>query len=141
MIMNVTAYSNEHRDYYLAEYLRGIDLFNQGSYYEAHEEREEIWRHVQGEQKLYYQGLIQTAAALLHYGRGNRRGAHLCINNALKKLESLPHEFFSLNLALFTAELREFFGAVIDNGDIAGRPGEYARPLIGLLPLKVVQPA
>jgi len=54
---------------------RGVDLFNQGLYWEAHEAWEEAWtpdRH--GPDRGFYKGLIQVAAGCLHYTRRNRRG-------------------------------------------------------------------
>jgi predicted metal-dependent hydrolase len=56
---------------------RGIELFNQGRYWDAHEAWEEAWmpdRH--GPDRGFYKGLIQVAAGNLHYLRRNRRGAH-----------------------------------------------------------------
>lgn len=55
---------------------RGIDLFNRGLYWEAHEAWEDAWtpdRH--GPDRGFYKGLIQVAAGCLHYRRHNRRGA------------------------------------------------------------------
>lgn len=55
---------------------RGVELFNAGLYWEAHEAWEEAWmpdRH--GLDRGFYKGLIQVAAGCLHYRRGNRRGA------------------------------------------------------------------
>ncbi|HSG38028.1 MAG TPA: DUF309 domain-containing protein [Thermoanaerobaculia bacterium] len=43
---------------------RGLDLFNSGSFYEAHEAWEDIWRSTTPEPKDLFQGLIQVAAAL-----------------------------------------------------------------------------
>jgi uncharacterized protein len=42
----------------------GIDLFNQGRFFAAHEAWEEIWRSTTPEPKDLFQGLIQVAAAL-----------------------------------------------------------------------------
>lgn len=55
---------------------RGVELFNAGRYWEAHEVWEEAWtpdRH--GPDRGFWKGLIQVAAGCLHYTRGNRRGA------------------------------------------------------------------
>lgn len=55
---------------------RGIELFNRGLYWEAHEAWEEAWipdRH--GPDRGFYKGLIQVAAGCLHYTRRNRRGS------------------------------------------------------------------
>ncbi|TMD52405.1 MAG: DUF309 domain-containing protein [Chloroflexi bacterium] len=54
---------------------RGVELFNRGLYWEAHEAWEEAWtpdRH--GPDRGFYKGLIQVAAGCLHYTRRNRRG-------------------------------------------------------------------
>lgn len=55
---------------------RGIDLFNSGRYWDAHE----VWEHEwmpdrKGSDAGFYKGLIQVAAGCLHYSRRNRRGA------------------------------------------------------------------
>jgi predicted metal-dependent hydrolase len=55
---------------------RGIELFNAGRYWDAHE----VWEHEwmpdrKGPDAAFFKGLIQVAAGCLHYGRRNRRGA------------------------------------------------------------------
>jgi uncharacterized protein len=56
--------------------LRGIELFNSGLYWEAHEVWEEEWTpDRRGPDSGFYKGLIQVAAGCLHYTRHNRRGA------------------------------------------------------------------
>ncbi|GAC1505654.1 MAG: hypothetical protein NVS1B3_04210 [Candidatus Dormibacteraceae bacterium] len=55
---------------------RGIDLFNSGRYWDAHEVWEAEWMpDRKGSDAGFYKGLIQVAAGCLHYGRRNRRGA------------------------------------------------------------------
>src|SRR6202043_448137 len=54
---------------------RGIELFNDGHYWEAHEAWEEAWTpDRRGPDSSFYKGLIQVAAGCLHYTRHNRRG-------------------------------------------------------------------
>ena len=56
--------------------LRGVDLFNNGHYWEAHEVWEAEWTpDRKGPDSGFYKGLIQVAAGCLHYTRHNRRGA------------------------------------------------------------------
>jgi predicted metal-dependent hydrolase len=55
---------------------RGVELFNGGRYWEAHEAWETAWtpdRH--GPDRGFWKGLIQVAAGCLHYTRRNRRGS------------------------------------------------------------------
>jgi predicted metal-dependent hydrolase len=55
---------------------RGIELFNGGHYWEAHEAWEGDWMpDRKGPDSGFYKGLIQVAAGCLHYTRRNRRGA------------------------------------------------------------------
>src|SRR5438046_10262542 len=54
----------------------GVDLFNRGLYWEAHEAWEHEWvPDRKGPDAGFYKGLIQVAAGCLHYTRHNRRGA------------------------------------------------------------------
>lgn len=55
---------------------RGIELFNSGRYWEAHEVWEAEWTpDRKGPDSGFYKGLIQVAAGCLHYNRRSRRGA------------------------------------------------------------------
>jgi uncharacterized protein len=55
---------------------QGIELFNEGHYWEAHEAWEGDWMpDRKGPDSGFYKGLIQVAAGCLHYTRRNRRGA------------------------------------------------------------------
>jgi uncharacterized protein len=54
----------------------GIELFNSGRYWDAHEVWERDWTpDRKGPDSGFYKGLIQVAAGCLHYTRHNRRGA------------------------------------------------------------------
>ena len=52
-------------------WLRGLDLFDQRFYWEAHEVWEERWKQLRGPEKSLLQGMILAAACLLqrHMGR------------------------------------------------------------------------
>ncbi|HXC78358.1 MAG TPA: DUF309 domain-containing protein [Candidatus Acidoferrum sp.] len=55
---------------------QGIQMFNGGHYWEAHEAWERDWMlDRKGLDSGFYKGLIQVAAGCLHYTRHNRRGA------------------------------------------------------------------
>jgi predicted metal-dependent hydrolase len=87
---------------------RGIELFNRQRFFEAHEVWEVGWKRARGEQKLFFQCLIQIAAALLHAGRGNRRGAEMLANKARSKIAELPQQMAGIK----TIELR----MILDKG-------------------------
>ncbi len=60
---------------YDEHFLAGVRHFNQCDFFEAHEEWEELWTDYQGPSRKFYQGLIQVAVCLHHFGNGNTRGA------------------------------------------------------------------
>src|SRR5262249_23418987 len=84
------AYDAAHERGYPREYLEGITHFNAGRYYEAHEVWEAIWLRASGEEKRFYQMLIQAAVGLHHYDRGNLRGARSLYERTCDKLQQLP---------------------------------------------------
>lgn len=95
---------------------QGIDLFNEGKFFECHEAWEEVWKRSQGEAKLFYQGIIQAAVAILHAQRGNLNGAASMYAKASSKLDHLPSQHMGLALGELRDSLRDFF-AVAGKGD------------------------
>ena len=72
----------------VALFHEGIELFNDGEWFEAHETWEDIWRLASGARKLFYQGLIQVAVCLHHFGNGNVRGARKLYGSSTKYLQT-----------------------------------------------------
>ena len=91
---------------YPTEYLRGIEHFNRGEFFEAHEAWETIWLHSSGIEKQFYQGLIQGAAALLKSQQGAVAAAKRLEEAALKKLAGVPDIYLGLNVRLFEKQLK-----------------------------------
>jgi predicted metal-dependent hydrolase len=118
---------------YSPQYLQGIEHFNAGRYFDAHEIWEEVWLRASGDAKLFYQMLIQAAVALHHYERGNARGARGMYANVKEKLERLPAVFMSLDLVNFSRQFRASLSELIENNNEAAPPGHTHRPRIRLL--------
>jgi predicted metal-dependent hydrolase len=79
-------------------WIEGVELFNAGRFFDCHEVWEEVWKRARGADKLFYQGMIQAAVAILHAERGNLRGAQSTWNKARAKLDSLPAEHMGIAL-------------------------------------------
>jgi uncharacterized protein len=92
----------------------GIDLFNRGRFFECHEAWEQVWLRATGEEKLFYQGLIQAAVAILHAERGNREGAASMYAKARAKLDPLPDHCRGLAIGEFRDALKEFFAIALE---------------------------
>ena len=67
----------------------GIDLFNQERFWEAHEVLEEIWHPATGADRDTIQGLILTAAALVHYQKDEKTVCVSILGRAKEKLGRL----------------------------------------------------
>ena len=84
----------------------GIDLFNRGEYFAAHEAWEEIWRSTTPEPRDLFQGLVQLAAAFHHLEERRRPDvARRVLTKAVKRLTAVAGVAAGLDLALLLAEL------------------------------------
>jgi uncharacterized protein len=70
--------------------LRGLQLYNQGEYFEAHEVLEAAWRQDQTRGRELYQGILQVGIAYLQIERGNYTGALKMFHRARRWLDPLP---------------------------------------------------
>jgi hypothetical protein len=65
-------------------------LFNEEKFFEAHEVLEDLWRKTAAPSRVYDQGLIQIAAALVHVQKRNTAGALQLLDKAKVNLVSCP---------------------------------------------------
>jgi hypothetical protein len=82
-------------------YLAGIEKFNACDYYESHEVWEELWTEYRGPSRQFYQGLIQAAVALYHFGNGNIRGARKLHGSVHRYLEPYAPRHLGLDVTSF----------------------------------------
>jgi predicted metal-dependent hydrolase len=68
-------------------YIRGIELYCAGEFFECHEVLEELWTPMRGPHRLFLQALIHFAVAFYHQQRRNPLGAGRQLRKALRKLE------------------------------------------------------
>ena len=80
---------NDKSGPYDSRYLAGIDYFNRCEFFEAHEVWEDLWVDVEGPPRTFYQGWIQVAGCLHHFGNGNIRGSRKLYHSSCTYLE--PH--------------------------------------------------
>ncbi|MFN0087477.1 MAG: DUF309 domain-containing protein [Blastocatellia bacterium] len=103
------------------EYLRGIELFNEGRYFECHEIWETIWMRAEGAEREFLHAMIQIAAALLHLRRGNEGGAASVHARARARLAALPPMMLDLDTRAFADAVKNHFDAARQPGGAAGR--------------------
>ena len=93
---------------------RGIDQFNRGKYFEAHETWEQLWLRERGPLADFYKGLIQCAAALLHLVRGNLAGARQLHERQRGHLARYGPDTLGIALGELRAGMDALFASVSD---------------------------
>lgn len=112
-----------------AEYLHGVDLYNHGYLWEAHEAWEGLWHAARADavQAEFLQGLIQCAAASLKIAMGQPDGLAKLAERGTARLDAVARagrEYMGLDVARFVAEFRAFAASRPESAD--------ARPRIDL---------
>ena len=80
--------------------IRGIDLFNQKDFFEAHEELELAWRAESGYVKELYRGILQVGVAYYHISKMNFMGAKKMFERAFGWLSLYPDVYYDINVKL-----------------------------------------
>jgi predicted metal-dependent hydrolase len=88
-------------------FLKGIDEFNQGLFFECHETLEEIWLEEHGEERSFYQGIIQIAAGYFKLQQGVPAGAIKLWRSGLEKLEPYRPVYLGINVGSFINAAKE----------------------------------
>jgi predicted metal-dependent hydrolase len=73
-----------------AKAIEGMKLFNEGKFFDAHEELEIAWNEEKGEVRELYQGILQMAVTYLHITRGNYDGAVKVYVRSMRRLKDWP---------------------------------------------------
>jgi hypothetical protein len=96
------------------EYLWGVDLYNHGYFWEAHEAWEGLWRMPQraARQRAFLQALIQLAAACLKRALGDAAACDRLATRGLARLESIATDdhgrYMGLAVVSFSARFRDY---------------------------------
>jgi hypothetical protein len=110
---------------------QGVEAFNRGEYFEAHESLERAWRTSEGSEAELYRSLVQVAVICLHIQRGNIRGAAKVLLRLHQWLDPLPAVCRGLNVAGLRASIQEL-NTVIDHSLLSATDGiglEHLKPI------------
>jgi len=103
-----------------AHFSKGVELFNRGEFFEAHEEMEEAMNLLEDDTSdwEFYLGLLRAAVANHKLGQGERSSARLHLRAALQFLEAYPDRHRGIKLREFrsalSAELARVEGSATD---------------------------
>jgi predicted metal-dependent hydrolase len=82
-----------------------FELFRQEQYFECHDVMEEIWMETPGPERKFFQGLLQCAVALHHWGNQNLNGARILYREGTKKLQPFRPEYQGVDLEEYLVKL------------------------------------
>jgi hypothetical protein len=117
-------------------YLAGILFFNRHDFFEAHEVWEALWLDQAGPERRFYQGLIQAAVGLFHFGNGNLRGAVKLYHTSKAYLDAYPSPYLGLDTAALWDQMARCFRPLLEepNSDRDLRPDPALLPVVTLDP-------
>ncbi len=75
---------------------RGIEHFNAGRYFQAHEAWEEGWHPAPETERDFWQGITQVAVGLVHRARGNAHGAATLLRRGGRRLQGYGEKHMGL---------------------------------------------
>ena len=91
---------------------KGIEEFNEGAFFEAHDTLEDVWMDVRGESRLFFQGLIQLCIGYYHLTCENFTGAQHLFGRGVSKLKVYEPGHAGVDLASLLTEVRKTQEAV-----------------------------
>lgn len=100
---------------------RGVELFNEQRFFEAHEFFEWAWKGpvTPDEDRTFYKGLAQLAVGYTHTQRGNPTGATALLERARGNLSGYGADHRGVDVARATREA-EAFAARLDTDEVPG---------------------
>lgn len=108
--------------------LRGLAEFNAGEHFQAHDTWEYLWGQERYPYRLFYQGLVKVAAALVHLGRGNPTGAVRLAHSGWQILEPFGSECLGVDVAALRGDVERLVETLV------GKEGTPDAPLTEKLP-------
>jgi hypothetical protein len=88
----------------------GLVLFDFGLFFACHEHFEELWRTAAPEDRGFYHGLVQLAAAFYHHEKGNAHGARVLLSRATGRLAAYRPGYLGLDVDLLMDQLAPWDG-------------------------------
>jgi predicted metal-dependent hydrolase len=108
--------------------LRGIEEFNRGEFFEAHEYLEDAWREETGRLRYLYQGILQVGVGFYHRENGNWKGATSLLRGGIERLKEFEPEAGGLDVSRLILESERCLKELESLG--RGRVSEFDHSLV-----------
>lgn len=96
--------------------LAGVQQFNDGYFFEAHETLEDLWMQSPWPTRRFLQGVIQLAAAFVHLVRHEYAGTVRLLGHALEKLADFAPRYMGVDVERLLAEAGQAHDALVALG-------------------------
>jgi predicted metal-dependent hydrolase len=93
----------------------GVEAFNRQDFFTSHDLLEDVWMDVRGEERRFFQGLVQLAIGYYHQSCENPTGARNLLGRGLDKLAGWPPSHRGLDVASLTEAVAASLSA-LDQG-------------------------
>lgn len=93
-----------------ALFRRGVELFNAGAFFDAHEVWEDLWRDCAAAERRFFQALIQAAVSAYHKARGNMTGATRLLNSGRAYMAPFRPRYRGLDIDAFWTAMAAHLG-------------------------------
>jgi uncharacterized protein len=114
-------------------FLKGIDEFNQQLFFECHETLEEIWLEDHGENRNFYQGIIQIAAGYFKWQQGVPAGAVKLWRTGLEKIVPYSPIHLGVNIEALTEAVKRNLAELESSQQSGDPPAKLDIPSIRLI--------
>jgi predicted metal-dependent hydrolase len=90
----------------------GIELYNRGEYFLAHEDLEDAWNEEGEPERRLYQGILQAAVLCMHARKGNYRGVFTMYARTQVWLTPWPDHCRGLDIGQLKADIEQLAAQV-----------------------------
>jgi predicted metal-dependent hydrolase len=111
----------------LGELYAAIDQYNRRWYFESHETLEDLWLVTPLPERDFFQAIIQTAAAFVHFVRGDYAGIFKLLDAAAEKLRAYEGERFGIDIKALIEGLTRVREELAELGEARFREWDEAR--------------
>jgi predicted metal-dependent hydrolase len=119
----------------IGEFHKAVEEFNDRYYFESHETLEDLWMVTPWPDRQFFQGIIQLAAAFVHFVRGEYPGIIKLLDGASEKLAEFAPERFGVDVAALLEAIARARSELVGLGEGRFRDWDESR-----VPMIVVQP-
>lgn len=84
---------------------KGIDLFNDHNFFEAHDYFEDIWLDADHDDRKFFQGMVQVSVGCYHLICGNKKGAESQLTKGKNKLNEYLPNYYKVNIEKLISDI------------------------------------